>query len=115
VVDISLQSVEVLHGHLPILGYIINKKVAYLTDVKILPQRTIDQVKGIDVLIISALRKEPHYTHLTLEESLQYIELLQPKKAYLTHISHAMGLFTDWTRALPAHVEAATDGLEFQI
>ena len=86
-----------MHGKLPILGYKIGD-FAYITDASAINQDTIKSLKNIKVLIINALRQESHYSHLTLSEALDYIEQIQPQKAYITHISHQMGLTSEWEK-----------------
>ena len=113
--DIQVEAVEILHGKLPILGYILDNKVAYFTDVKTIPHQTMDRIMHCEVLIISALRKEDHYSHLTLQESLDLIEIIKPTQAYLMHISHSMGRYQDWAMDLPKGVMAAYDGLEIEL
>jgi phosphoribosyl 1,2-cyclic phosphate phosphodiesterase len=66
-------------------------------------------------LVINALRKTSHVSHFTLEEALEIIDKIQPKKAYITHISHQMGLHSDVQKELPSNVFLAYDGLEIEI
>lgn len=107
---ISIIPIRVIHGKLPILGYRIGN-VAYLTDVKELPESEYAKLEGLDVLIIAALRKEEHITHQSLPEALAKIERLRPKAAYLIHMSHRMGLHAQVEAELPPHVHYAYDGL----
>ncbi|WP_369292788.1 MBL fold metallo-hydrolase, partial [Saccharophagus degradans] len=72
---------------MPILGYRIDN-FAYLTDVKTIEDSEMEKLKGLDVLVLSALRIEEHPTHLNLEQALEMVKVLQPKQAYFTHISH---------------------------
>ena len=83
--------IRVFHGQLPILGFRIGN-MAYLTDVKDLPESEFEKLKDLDALVITALRKGAHPTHLSLEESLGYITEIAPKIAYLIHKSHRRGL-----------------------
>ena len=108
--DIEIIPINVMHGRLPIFGYRVGG-VAYLTDVKTLPDSELDKLRDLDVLVLSALRIDPHPTHLNLEESLALIEELQPKKAYLTHISHRLGFHEEVSKDLPNNVYLAFDGL----
>ncbi len=66
------------------------------------------------MLVLNALRQEPHISHFTLNEALALIEEIQPKKAYLTHISHLLGSHDEVSASLPSHVELAYDGLTIQ-
>ncbi|WP_459189547.1 MBL fold metallo-hydrolase [Parabacteroides sp. APC149_11_2_Y6] len=106
--------IRVMHGKLPILGYRIGN-MAYVTDVKYLPEEEYDKLKGLDVLIITALRKTIHPTHETLDEALANIERLHPRDAYLIHMGHSMGLHAEVEKELPPHVHLAYDGLKVTI
>ena len=98
------------HGGLPVLGYRIGS-AAYLTDVKTLPPATLDRLEGLDVLVLNALRRRPHPTHLNIDEACALAERLRPRRCILTHISHDMGLHADVSGSLPAGVELGFDGL----
>lgn len=106
--------IRVMHGKLPILGYRIGN-MAYVTDVKYLPEEEYDKLKGLDVLIITALRKTIHPTHETLDEALANIERLHPRDAYLIHMGHSIGLHAEVEKELPPHVHLAYDGLKVTI
>ncbi|TDM00624.1 MAG: MBL fold metallo-hydrolase [Flavobacteriaceae bacterium] len=108
--DMQIRAISVMHGNLPILGYKFGS-LAYLTDVKTLPE--VDSLKGLDVLVISCLRlSNPHHSHLILSEALEWIEKINPQKTYLTHISHHMGFHAEVQNILPPNVLLAYDGLE---
>ena len=102
--------IEILHGNLKIDGYRFDN-CAYLTDVKTISEKEKKKLQNLEVLIINALRFEPHYTHLNLEEALTLIEELNPKKAYLTHISHHFGFHKELEKKLPPNVFIAFDEL----
>lgn len=106
--------IRAMHGKLPIFGYRIGN-MAYVTDVKYLPEEEYDKLKGLDVLIITALRKTIHPTHETLDEALANIERLHPRDAYLIHMGHSMGLHAEVEKELPPHVHLAYDGLKVTI
>ena len=111
----ELEALQVFHGPLEILGFKL-QNFAYLTDVKTLPSETIEKIKGIKVLVISALRKaKPHHSHLILDEALQLIKEIQPDKAYLIHLSHLMGKHNEVSKELPDYVEIAYDGLQLDL
>ena len=82
---------RVMHGRLPILGYRIGK-LGYITDMLTMPEESFEQLAGIDVLIMNALRIVPHPTHQSLEEALAVARRIQAKKTYFIHMSHDMGL-----------------------
>lgn len=106
--------VEVMHGRLKIFGFKIDK-MAYITDAKTVSEWEKGKLKGLDILIINALRKDPHPTHFNLEEALGFIAELKPKKAYLTHISHRLGFHERVSKQLPPNVFLAYDGLQLEI
>lgn len=102
--------IKVQHGKLDIRGYRFGT-IAYLTDVKQVTEAEREKLKGLDVLVVSALRIDPHPTHFNLEEALAFIEEMQPKRAYLTHISHRLGFHDEVSRQLPENVFLSYDGL----
>ena len=106
--------VNVMHGDLPVFGYRIDD-FAYLTDVKTVDESEMDKLKNLKVLVINALRETPHNTHFNLQEALDFIDLVQPEKAYLTHISHLMGFHEEVQQKLPENVYLAYDNLEITI
>ena len=110
VAGIPVTPIRVMHGKLPILGYRIGN-MAYLTDVKYLPEEEYAKLKGLDVLILTAFRQGSHPTHESLEEALSNIERIRPKEAYLIHMSHRIGLHAKVEKRLPPHVHLAYDGL----
>ncbi|MDR0763231.1 MAG: MBL fold metallo-hydrolase [Bacteroidales bacterium] len=109
--NITFQPVEVLHNtDLSILGYRIDN-LAYLTDVKFIPAESIKKLQGIRVMVINALRGWRHPSHLSLPEALEIIAYIKPQIAYLTHISHRLGLYEEVIKQLPKNVLPAYDGL----
>lgn len=106
--------IEVMHGRISIFGFKIDK-IAYITDAKTVLEKEKEKLKGLDVLIINALRKDPHPTHFNLDEALAFIAELKPKKAYLTHISHRLGFHESVSKELPPNVFLAYDGLQLEI
>ncbi|MGY5352884.1 MBL fold metallo-hydrolase [Wenyingzhuangia sp. IMCC45533] len=110
----TIVPIQVQHGTLPILGYRI-ETLAYLTDVKYLDLTEIEKLKDLEVLVINALRIDEHPTHLNLNEALELIETLQPKRTYLTHISHRLGFHKEISRILPNNVFLSYDGLNVDI
>ena len=106
--------INAMHGNLQVFGYRI-KDFVYLTDVKTIETSELEKLKNVDVLVINALRFEPHHTHFNIEEALNFINLVQPKKAYLTHISHILGLHEEVQKQLPENVFLAHDNLEIEI
>ncbi len=112
--NLDIIPIEILHGNLPIVGYRF-KNFAYLTDVKTIPKEGKDKLKDLDVLVINAIRYKPHHSHLNLEEALKIIKELNPKKTYLTHISHHLGFHKEVEQTLPENVFLAYDELVLEI
>lgn len=106
---LPIMPVRVMHGRLPILGYRI-ENMAYLTDLKYLPEEEFAKLQALDVLILTALRIEEHPAHENLAEALAMIERIRPKEAYLIHMSHRIGLHAEVEKTLPPHVHLAYDG-----
>ena len=100
---------RVFHGKLPILAYKFGQNFAYVTDVSSIPAETFPHLQNLDILLLDAVRREKHETHFNLDEALEVISVLRPKRAYLTHLSHDFDY--DKTNAeLPDGVELAYDG-----
>jgi phosphoribosyl 1,2-cyclic phosphate phosphodiesterase len=111
--NLEITPIKIIHGYSEILGYKF-ADVAYLTDVKSIPESEFGKLKNLKILIINALRqKSPHFSHIILPEALEIIEKLKPEKAYITHIAHEMGLHNDII--LPQNVELAYDGLVLEL
>ena len=108
-----IQPIGILHGWLPILGFRIGA-MSYLTDVKSISPEEIAKIAGTRFLVVNALRHRPHPTHFNLEEALALIETIRPEHAWITHISHEMGLATDIEAQLPPGVSLGYDGLEIE-
>lgn len=112
----SLQGVPVVplpvwHYKLPVLGFRIGGLV-YITDASAIPEETWPHLEGAEVLVLNALRIEPHISHFHLEAALEVVKRVKPGRAYFTHISHLMGLHAEVQPTLPAGVYLAYDGLE---
>ena len=106
--------VEAMHGNLPIFAYRIGD-FAYMTDVKTIASTELEKLKGVKVLVVSALREQPHETHFNLAEALGLINEIGPERAYLTHISSLMGFHEEVQKKLPHNVFLAYDNLEITI
>ena len=111
---IRITPIRIMHARLPILGFRIGD-IAYLTDVKTIDETEIHKLQGVKILVVNALREEPHHSHFNLQEALDFIALIQPEKAYLTHISHLFGFHEDIQKKLPKNVYLAYDNLEITI
>lgn len=112
--NIEIIPIRVCHFKLPILGFKI-ENVAYLTDVKTIPDEELSKLRGLDLLIISSLRKTEHISHQNLEQAIELIHKLKPEKAYLTHLSHQMGLHEEVEKELEERISIAYDNLVLRI
>ncbi len=112
--DLKVIPINAFHANLQVFGYRIDK-FAYLTDVKTIEADEIEKIKGVEVLVINALREEPHHSHFSLQDALDFVTLVQPKKTYLTHISHLLGFHDLVEKKLPTNVFLAYDNLEISI
>lgn len=108
---IDILPIEVLHYKLPVLGFRFDDFV-YITDANFISKDEKKKMMGCDTLVINALRREPHISHFTLSEAIELIEEIKPRQAYLTHISHQLGLTTELEKELPPHIALAYDGLQ---
>lgn len=104
---------DVLHGTWTITGYRIGG-LGYITDASELPADSWDELHGLDVLVLNALRREPHPTHYTIAEAIEVIAALRPRRAYLVHMTHTVDHVAD-SALLPPGVEFAYDGLEVEV
>lgn len=107
--------VRIVHGEAVIHGFRFGN-AAYLTDFSEIPAESKEQLRGLDILFLDALRHRPHPTHSTVENSLGLVEELKPRRAFFTHISHDLP-HRETNQNLPEHVRLAHDGLklEFEI
>ncbi|MDX2174372.1 MAG: MBL fold metallo-hydrolase [Bacteroidota bacterium] len=112
--DITFEPINVLHYKLPVKGFKVNN-FAYITDANYISETEKQKLINLDVLVLNALRNEPHVSHFTFNEALELIKELNPKKAYLTHISHQLGLHDEVSLKLPSNVELAVDGLQLVV
>jgi phosphoribosyl 1,2-cyclic phosphate phosphodiesterase len=112
--NIVIKPIRVMHANLPILGFRIGK-AAYLTDVKTITNEAIEQLKGLDVLILNALRINQHIAHISLKEALSLAKTIGARKTYFTHFSHDLGKHEDIQKALPDNIYLSYDNLEITI
>lgn len=106
--------VRAMHKDLPILGFRIGP-VAYITDANFIPDTELAKLRGVEVFVLNALRREHHFSHYSLPEALEVVRSVNPRMAFLTHISHEMGLHSDVAATLPHNVQLAYDNLEITI
>jgi phosphoribosyl 1,2-cyclic phosphate phosphodiesterase len=106
--------VSVLHENLPVTGFRIGD-FTYITDASYISEAEKSKVKGSKVIVLNALRKSHHVSHFSVSEAVAILEELRPEAAYLTHLSHFVGLHEEVNRNLPDFVKLAHDGLELTI
>lgn len=106
--------IEVMHFKMPVLGFRIDD-FAYVTDAKTISDKSLKLLEGVRVLVLNALQQSPHISHLTLQEALEVVRRVNPKKTYLTHISHRFGCHKEIEELLPNGVFVAYDGLRIDI
>ena len=112
--DLWVIPINAMHNRLQVFGYRI-ENFAYLTDVKTIEEEEAAKLEGVEVLVVNALRKKPHHSHFNLEEALDFIEKIKPKRAYLTHISHLLGFHEEVEKELPENVFLAYDNLKITV
>lgn len=106
--------IEVLHLKMKVLGFRIGN-FSYITDANYISEIELDKLMGSEILVLNALRKEPHISHFTLDEAVAIAKEVNAKKTYFTHISHQLGLHDEINAILPTGMELAYDGLIIQI
>jgi len=107
---IKITPVRIRHMNMEILGFRIGD-FAYITDANYIPEQSKERLFGVKYLVINALRKEKHISHFSLREAIDFIREISPRKAFLTHISHQMGLHKEVTEELPPGIMLGYDGL----
>jgi phosphoribosyl 1,2-cyclic phosphate phosphodiesterase len=110
---VRVTPLPILHGWLPILGFRIGD-VAYMTDLKTIPDETRPLLEDLDVLVITALSQGSHPAHLTLAEALGEVASIGAQRTYLTHIAHGLGLYEQVAPTLPQNVFLALDGMKIE-
>jgi phosphoribosyl 1,2-cyclic phosphate phosphodiesterase len=105
----SVVPVPIRHGPWEVLGFRFGD-MAYLTDCSYIPESSMDLLRGLDVLILDALRPQPHPTHFSLSESIEVAQRLAPRRTFFTHICHRLD-HDDTNASLPRGMELAYDGL----
>ncbi|WP_158960453.1 MBL fold metallo-hydrolase [Myroides fluvii] len=109
IIPLSIQ-----HGDLPIFGFRFDTLV-YITDAKFIAEREVEKIKGCNILVINALRIKEHPTHFNLDEALAFIEKINPRHAYLIHISQDLGFCAEVEKILPKNVSLAYDEQQIKL
>lgn len=112
--DKEILPLEVMHYEMPVLGFRIDN-FAYITDAKTVSNATREKLTGLKVLVINALQKESHVSHMTLEEAITFAQEVGAEQTYLTHIGHRMGLHEEVLKELPTNITLAYDQLEIEL
>src|SRR5690606_22834924 len=110
---IEVIPVSVMHFQLPVLGFRIGN-FTYITDAKTISDAEKDKIRGSEILVINALQKENHISHLTFDEALELAKEIGAPKTYLTHLSHRIGRHQEISAELPEGVLLAYDGLSVE-
>ncbi len=113
--DVEVEPIRVYHSALPIVAYRFGK-LAYVTDMSRIEPSELEKLKGVEVLVINALRySKPHRSHQTVLEALRVVDYLAPRETYFTHMMHHIGLHAKIEKCLPKNVHFAYDGLVVEI
>lgn len=112
--DKQVTVIEAMHNRLKVHGFRL-EGFTYLTDVKNMEDKELEKIKNSKILVINALRIEPHHSHLNLKEALAFVESVSPQTAYFTHISHMLGFHEAVEKDLPDNVHLAYDNLKINI
>ena len=111
---IQITPIEVMHYKLPVYGFRI-EDFAYITDMKTIKEDEVSKLEDLDVLVVNALQKTKHISHLTLDEAVEFAQKIGAKQTYFTHISHKMGLHAAVDPELPDNINIAFDGQVIQL
>jgi phosphoribosyl 1,2-cyclic phosphate phosphodiesterase len=112
--EVELQPINVWHYKMPVKAFRVNN-FTYITDANRIEDEELEKIKGSEIIVINALRKTDHISHFKLSEAIELLEKLEPKKAYLTHISHYLGKHEEVQKELPDFIQIAHDGLILNI
>ena len=112
--NLRIVPIEVKHYKLSVLGFRLND-FCYITDANYISDKEKEKMKGLEVLVINALRKEKHPSHFNLEEAISIVNELKPKKAFFTHLSHLMGKHAEISKTLPENIFLSYDGLSLSV
>ena len=111
---IKVIPIQVMHYRLPVFGFRIGD-FTYITDANFIEDKELEKIKDTKVLVLNALQQTHHISHFTLKEAIEMVELLEPERAYFTHISHKLGTHHDVEKTMPPHIRLAYDGLQIEI
>lgn len=112
--DIPVIPIQVWHLKMPVMGFRFGSFI-YITDANRIEESEKNKIRGSEVLVLNALRRQKHISHFSLGEAIDLVEELQVPTAYFTHLSHQMGLHAEIEAELPEHIHLAWDGLQLEI
>lgn len=112
--EVEVVPFRVMHGQLPIMGFRIGP-MAWITDMSRMPEESYDCLKDLKLLVMNALRIEPHWTHQSLSEALEQTQRIHAEKTYFIHMSHQIGLHAKVQAQLPENVYLTYDGLQLEV
>ncbi len=112
--EVKVTPIEVLHHKLPVKAFRIGN-FTYITDANFISEEEKNKIRGSEVIVINALRRNHHISHYTFEEAITLMEELKPKRAYFTHISHQLGTHDEVSLELPDFIKLAYDGLTIDV
>ena len=112
--DLTFEPIQLMHYKMPVFGYRVGD-FGYITDANKIEDQELKKLQGVKVLVINALREASHISHFSLDEALEIIERVNPKQAFLTHLSHQMPVHEQLSKKLPKNVSPAYDGLVIEI
>jgi phosphoribosyl 1,2-cyclic phosphate phosphodiesterase len=110
---VEVEPIDILHGSLPITGFRISD-FAYVSDVSEIPKASFERLRGVDTLIMSALRREPHPTHFNFDEAIEAARSIGARKTYFIHMTHTV-LHARDDALLPDGIELGYDGLVVEV
>ncbi len=111
---ISITPIKVMHHKLPVFGFRVGD-FTYITDANAIPDESKAKIRGSKILVINALQQDPHISHFTLEEAVEFAQEMKAEQTYFTHISHRMGLHHAVQKTLPTNIFLAYDGLSLEL
>lgn len=111
---LKIVPLDVMHLKMPVKAFRVHN-FTYITDANSIENTELEKMKGSEVMVINALKKEKHISHYNLNEAIEVINQVNPRRAYITHISHQMGFHEEVTPTLPEGIYLAYDGLSFEL
>ncbi len=115
IADTEVMPIDVMHGKMHILGFRFGRLV-YITDMKSINPSQMPYLRGVDTLVVNALRWErAHHSHMLVDEALEFIDKVNPRQTYLVHVTHHIGFQDEAEARLPSNVHLAYDGLEITV